>query len=411
VLQRLPLILLILLLPLAVAGHNIGGSVAGLLLLAQIYLRRRDLALADLAAFRIPLLASAAFVGIVLLAGALNPRMPAPGWGRFLAGYLIWCVLPPVAVLAQPPLNERDGRALSWFLVFVTLVLGALALAQAAIGFKLQGVQFVAGPTRAQGFYSHPLTLAYIGLLLFPAACGWLSVRPRALGAWVMAAGSAAICYASQSRTVQAIAVVTVLANVLARARGKVRIAAVAGTAALVLLIASTDNAVRHRFEQLSSGADVRSGYAADDRLAFWHAHWLMLTDSPLIGHGDRTDTGYRLPYYEAIGLGRFERPYEAHNTYLQAAVNGGMLGLTALLIWLAWHLAQALTLARGSPAGAAAFQALLAWCAGAVTQNAFQDSEVRYALTVLATMLWLIRLDPELTPEAKPAELAAVST
>jgi len=211
-----------------------------------------------------------------------------------------------------------------------------------------------------------------------------------------MALGAAAIVYASQSRMVQAVAAVLVVANVAFRLRGRVRAAALAGLVVLGTLLAVTDNPVRYRFSRTFAGIDVRSGYGGDDRVAFWHAHWLMLKERPVLGHGENTNTAYRKPYYEAIGLGAFERQYEAHNMYLQAAVNGGIAGLIAMLAWYAWHLALAAA-HRRHVAGQAALQALGALAVASLTQNAFQDSEVRYALTLVAVMLWLLpRPEPE---------------
>jgi len=76
---------------------------------------------------------------------------------------------------------------------------------------------------------------------------------------------------------------------------------------------------------------------------------------------------------------------------FLQAAVNGGLLGLGILLVWFgnlflaAWRARQA-----GLFAGRVMLQTLTAFCLAGLTQNAFQDSAVRYALTLTVTAFWL---------------------
>lgn len=390
---RVPLYLLLLILPLAVAGHNIGTGVVALMLFTQIYLRRATLstALHDVwRDYRVPLLACAGFIACVMIGGVLNETQPKNTGGSFFFGYLIWTLLPPVVWLATKPLSERDWFVLARVVAVVAGVLGAVAVAQAHWGFRLQGAHFVAGPTRAQGFYSHPLTFAYVGLLLVPIGSAMAMKAPRRIVSWVTFLGAIAVVYASQSRTVQVLAGLLVVANCLWVAQGSLRwgLLGVISLAAVVLV--STDNPVRYRFSRTIAGIDVRSGYAGDDRLAFWDAHLEMFKERPLLGHGDNTDTAYRKPYYERLGLGNFERQYEAHNTYIQVAVNGGLAALAAFLIWLGWHVRLSFRMARLGFGGKVALQTFVAFAVGALTQNAFQDSEVRYGLTLVATALWL---------------------
>jgi len=141
---RLPLILALLILPSAVAGHNIGTGVYGLILFAQMYLKRRRLPVQELwADMKVPLIASAAFIFWGLISSALNPAMPLRTSGSFAFGYLIWALLPVVVFLAQEPLDAKGLRAIKIAAAVVAAVMGTIAVSQASIGWKLQGSNFI----------------------------------------------------------------------------------------------------------------------------------------------------------------------------------------------------------------------------------------------------------------------------
>lgn len=389
---RLPLYLLLLILPLAVAGQNIGASIATLILLGQLFQKRKELSWRGLwSDFRIPLFLAVAFVGLLITSTMLNPDNPSEGAGALAWGHAMWALLPALVFLAQPPMTNGDWKKLFGFFGVVVAFMGAIALSQAVIGWKVSGSSFVSGDTRAQGFYSHPLTFAYVGLLLFPLGCIAVAKWSKSKAAWASFLGAAAIVYASQSRTAQAICAAIIGMNILYFAKGRARVALASVACASLLLVVFTDNPMKTRFSRTLSdkGFDVRSGYA-DDRLAFWDANWQMVKDRPILGHGDHLNTAYRAKYYERIGLGGFERMYEAHNMYLQVVVNAGVVGLGVFLAWYAWYLGLAARLIKQGFVGKVALQTLVALALGGVTQNAFQDSEVRFALTLFCVSLWL---------------------
>ena len=124
-----------------------------------------------------------------------------------------------------------------------------------------------------------------------------------------------------------------------------------------------------------------------DDRLAFWHAHWEMIKERPLMGHGMHLGTEYRTPYYESIGLGDFIKKYEAHNQYIQVTTNGGFVGLCLFLTWLGWYLIKAWSLQKKSLTMMIVFQSLAGISFAGLSQNAFQDSEVRFAMLLMITI------------------------
>ncbi len=389
--ERLPLALALLILPLAVAGHNIGAGVYSLILLVQIFLRRSARPWRELwAEFKVPMGLSVAYVLWGMIASALNPAAPAFLGGSFAAGYVYWIVLPPLMFMAQARLDAKGARVLELVLAIVVAVMGSVAVAQAIFGFKLSGAHFVPSIKRAQGFYSHPLTFAYVCLFFVPV--GWLRAlrSPKDPVGWLITCGALAAVYASQSRIVQAATVIWMLAQALISARGRSRVIALVVMGLLATAALSTENRMRHRFLQTLKGPyDAKSAYA-DDRLAFWDVHRTMFLERPILGHGENLNTAYRTKYYEALGLGDFERKYEAHNTYLQMAVNGGLVGLGLFLAWFAWHFRRAWRLSRESYGAKVALNCMILLAFASLTQNSVQDSEVRYALTLLIAALWL---------------------
>ena len=142
-------------------------------------------------------------------------------------------------------------------------------------------------------------------------------------------------------------------------------------------------NACTQKFVNTFSqvGVDKHSDYP-DDRFAFWHVHWNMVKERPLTGHGFTLDTSYRLPYYQAIGLKDFSKPYEAHNMFLQILANGGLIALAWFLVWLSWYIWYALK--QSNPLlRAVGRQTFASFSLVGLTQNAFQDSSVRMVLTL----------------------------
>jgi O-antigen ligase len=118
----------------------------------------------------------------------------------------------------------------------------------------------------------------------------------------------------------------------------------------------------------------------------FWEVHWQMFKERPLLGHGENLGTAYRTNYYNALGYQDFQRKYEAHNLLLQILVNTGVIGTTFFLVWLSWVF-WVLFRSRESELVQAPLQSVLALLAGGMTQNAFQDSEVRYAFILVVVI------------------------
>jgi O-antigen ligase len=375
------LALLVAAIPLAVAGQNIAILVAGLLL---IYANRKQGTFLNVFsdyASRTHLILFALFGFTCMAATWLNPENhenPFVACGGFLG---IW-LLPALVNAARPGdprvIREFCDRAVLW-VPWTVLVWGLLALSQMLFGWKLAGSSIVHTIPRAQGLYSHPLTLAYVGLLFFPFATVWAFRAPRNWRAVITFTGLILLLIASKSRAAQAVAVLILVGNIWLLLKGRARLISLGLVAAMVAGILFTKNPISHRFAELIDRRDVHGEYA-DDRIAFWLVHWEMFKERPVLGHGENLNTEYRTKYYVALGLQDFYRKYEAHNIYLQVLVNCGVVGFSFFMLWIGWLL-YALTMARGVVFGSAPLQSVLAMLIAGMTQNAFQDSEVRYAL------------------------------
>lgn len=373
--------LLLLTLPLAVAGQNIAILVAGLNLIYfsarkhQLTLMVRD------NVSRTHLILFSLYLASCFTSTALNPgnvSNPFVVCGGFLG---IW-LLPGLVNTAVNGATAKVRGLFERSSVTVAILLflwGILAFSQMIYGWKLSGVSIVSSLPRAQGFYSHPLTLAYVSLAILPFATSWVFRQPRNWQAILSFVGVLLLLIASKSRAAQGISVLILVGNMWLLFRGKARIISLFVLALLIAGILVTENPVSRRFVETIEYQDVSSEYI-DDRVVFWQVHWEMFKERPWLGHGENLGTAYRTTYYNSLGLQDFYRKYEAHNLFLQILVNSGLIGFSFFMIWICW-LIRRLWGARGVLFASAPLQSVLALLLGGMTQNAFQDSEVRYAM------------------------------
>ena len=179
--------------------------------------------------------------------------------------------------------------------------------------------------------------------------------------------------------------------TVLVQLKGKARIAAVGIVLAAVLGVSVTNKTVVKRIQDTIEMKDLdRQSHYLDDRLAFWHVHWEMIKERPIVGHGVGLNTAYRTPYYEKMGLGYMGKKYEAHNQFIQVLANGGLIAFAIFVGWLGWTFFE-LPKYIGSPFARNVLRTtLVTFSLTALTQNAFQDSEVRMGLTLLLIFMWM---------------------
>lgn len=331
---------------------------------------------------------SAALLMLVILlqivATLLNTKNPEGDVLSFALGFLPLIVIPAVHTLL-PALTKEQMNQLERLGAFVMGFWALVVVSQHMWGWKISGVSIVQGPSyfRSQGFYSHPLTLAYVGLMLFPFHLVRFTQAPRDWQRGVSLVSNLALLYFSASRTAQAVTLLLTFAYILWSFRGKVRLLIVGTMAAVMILVLATPNMISQRFLRMGSQiSEEKESAFADDRIAFWMVHANMVIERPILGHGINLDRKYRLPYYEAIGLKDFKKAYEAHNQILQLAAEGGIPCALAFLAWLVSLHANF----QANPKWVRRIRDLtiIGLFLGGLTQNAYFDGEVRYALILL---------------------------
>lgn len=350
------------------------------------------------------------FVGLV--SSILNP-LTSSIWPAFIPAYMWWAVGPFVlplladAVWAMnlPAKQQLWGRFSRLFWV-VLVVVCLISATQYWAGWKLQGTEIVDSEKRARALFSHPLSLAYILLLYVPLVTALIIRNGRSRPAWAMVLALVFLIFVSSSRTVQAVVACMGAVFVLFGLRGRRRVVGALVGLGLTGLIIFTDNPVRQRIiSTIEQKEDRQQNKYADDRIAFWVVHMDMFKQKPSLGHGLSYRQEYLDRYYEEHGLSDFKKKYPAHNMFLQVLVNTGVAGL---LIWL-WRIMidvwACLLLIRGirpvrDRRQSAGSRAWIGWAGLAtivgvmlagLTQNAFQDSAVRFHWTILeGLLLWL---------------------
>lgn len=346
---------------------------------------------------RLALICFFGFVAWNVVATLLNPKNPYRGFSSFLVTHASVMLVPPLWALCWRR-QGRDRAFWSRLSLGLLAVWALVALSQALIGWQMEGSQLVFHPhyQRARGFYSHPLTFAYVLLVIWPFFLVELVKNPRSRSAWLKVFCLGLMFVLSASRTAQIAVFLSLLWAFTRLLQGSQRRFAIGLLALLVLTVALTENPASRRFKRLFDHKDPdRFSSYADDRLAFWHAFAGMLRERPILGHGIHLDKEYRTPYYEAIGLGDFKKKYEAHNQLIQILAEGGLIGLTLFLLWfifLVRSLSQNYEVDRH-----VLFLTVLIFFFAGLTQNSYQDFEVRYALILMLSLAFACARRPQL--------------
>ncbi|MBI2603653.1 MAG: O-antigen ligase family protein [Deltaproteobacteria bacterium] len=376
-----PIYLLLVSLPFGPAVQNfIAGIVFALLLFRFVSLPKGE-------RFSIPptvmgaTLAGLTYAAWLLISTLVNPLTHPSLAGKF-TGILFWPLLPLLFAKTTPSLRTEQIRTLGKVLAVLSFLWGLVMISQSLSGWRVSGATFIFDEPRPRGFYSHPLTLAYTLVIFWPLAVNWIKRDRSHLWSWLFFLGICSGIILTQSRTVQIVAVFAGAYVFLKRSTWTFKVGTLAGLCLAGALLFSTDNALTRKYRDTftEKGVDKHSNYA-DDRLAFWHVHMGMIGERPILGHGWGIDDDYRRPYYAKIGLINFIKPYPAHNTYLEILTEGGVVALLVFFVWLICFLAFFAQLSE--PIRSIAFQTFACLFLAALTQNAFQDFEVRWALTL----------------------------
>ena len=360
---------------------------------------------------RLALLLGIGWLVLALVSSVMNP-WTAAAWPSFIPAYIWWALGPfTVATLASAIVRLDRFKALAFrntffrYLWLVIAIACLIAASQYLFGWKIHGTEFIRSERRARLLFSHPLSLAYILLLYFPLVGALVVRNPRSRQAWAVAGALLFLVFVSSSRTVQAVLALLTGVFVLFGLGGRIRIIGIAVGLAFAVILVGTDNPVRQRFVGTIEQTEDREQYRyADDRIAFWAVHWDMFKERPLFGHGLSYRQDYLDRYYVAHGFPDFKKKYPAHNMYLQVMVNTGIAGLLVWLSRLAIDVMACFAVIRGAAkrgsdhklssknswVGWVGIATIAGMLLAGLTQNAFQDSAVRFHWTILeGLLLW----------------------
>lgn len=392
--------ILILAAPLGAAGQNVGLGLTLLTFLFYLYKQKTPSFFKTIPSHLLQqfyLIWMVALLPIAIATIAKNQPLDAL---RFLLGHALVSSIFLIGITLRRNFN---WKLLEHMASIVLLILAVVSLSQFIFGWQITDFSLAGQIKRAQGFYSHPLTLAYAALSVMPLIVARSLANPTDWRATVPALALLIIIFTSQSVTVMTLTFITVVICAFKLLNRRQMLALTLVGAFAGTLTVTVPNPVSEKFKLVLSGErrDHETPYL-DDRLAFWHAHWEMFLDSPILGHGSEVSRDDRKPYYERIGLGEIKRMYEAHNMYLQSAVEGGLVATLGLACFFIWWFLVARNFRTEMPwqqLGAVITPVIFA--AGGLTQNAFQDSEVRYLLILTCTACFCLmeRSQTEMKP------------
>lgn len=322
-----------------------------------------------------------ALISLSWLAGMLAGRWSAPALPSLTIPIVIVMIPMGLSALAAESLLLSIKEISKWAELFVIYlvtattvrsrrVLAALvgvlllaALAEVGIGllqvaFRIGPPHFLAGGIlmRAHGTFGQPNPYGGYLALILPIALAIALSAPRhhiRLLGWGVSIALALGIVVSLSRgawlgTLAALSVVWLLESQRNRLRAIV-LAYCGFTATLIVLILGViPEAILSRVTDLfvygsRLAQELRAGPNADnwailERVSQWYAGWQMFAENPYLGVGignyPKAYETYALPGWPT-GVGH------AHNYYLNLAAEGGVLTLTAFLLFLglAWYL------------------------------------------------------------------------
>lgn len=341
---------------------------------------------------------------LLLLFGALLlSTLMSPDIGNSLLSYRkLWLVGAFFASFMLVTDRQEAERMIKFFVIFAVLIAGygivqhftGLDLAKQLVGKPASLDPFWFG--RQEGFRTkgfHPSGITYAHNLLFPLSIitAWVFVptmsgkqRLLLIGGWVVMI--LALLF-SLTRGVWVAYVIVLL--VLGVVRGGKTLVGVAG--GIVLLGGLLFTAGAGVQERAWNAFDLKENLG---RSQIWLANLDMLKDRPLFGWGYGNYRKFREPYYQRYP--QADHSGHAHNSFLQIAVDSGLVGLTAFLAFFVVLLRTGWQAYRLLPPTAEPLRsfALGAWLGivgfliGGMTQHNFGDAEVVIVMWAVAGLL-----------------------
>lgn len=379
--------MLLLCAPMGAAGQNIALAIAIVSLLSSEF--QQSTLLDSYKQFRKSALwfPSVSFLLLLIwtsVASVLNPENPASRLVEYLAGYLPMVFLPPLIASSFSNLTNQQKEKIYALFVWVVVIVAIICVSQSIIGWKRSGFDLVITEKRARGLYTHPLSLAYVIILILPFALQQIKEQPKRLCSWLLLISTILIVWTTRSRVIQMASLAAIGFYILYYSRGIKRGLLIGFAVISLLTISFTKNSVSDNFIQTLQGkADRHALDYPDDRLAFWDAHQTLIKKRPLLGHGVHLPNSVIEQAYQDIGLENFSKKYSAHNMYLQTTVDGGVVGLVLFLSWF-FGLLVVFKKHWPQPWAVSITLSIAIFGLAILTQNAIQDNEVRYCLTLM---------------------------
>lgn len=259
------------------------------------------------------------------------------------------------------------------------------------------------GLYRVTGFYSHPLTLAGVGLTLFGFIGTLLIQKEPVAKRWhlfIIFLMSAYFVLASGGRFATLIVVffgmVILIVNYM-QPQGKrvhrpakklLHVLVFLGLALAFCFFVLQKMGLLDRFSTLST----ISNNPEFERFTFWQVHWQMFLDKPWLGQGLALLNSFkRVEYYDMLGFATMQNKYPAHNMVLEILSDVGVIGMGFIIFGVAEIWKAMRSLGYGSPHYVRAlFVAFGLNFINGLTQNVFFDSSVMYIyLSLIMLIFW----------------------
>jgi hypothetical protein len=350
----------------------------------------------------------------VTLVSAVASDAPRAALSRFASGWTILTMYLVVGWLGNP---ARIERFLRLFLAPAVIV-GAYGVVQHFTGWNFlragddNGLNSLELGSRTvffpRGGFSHYQTYANVFFMLFCLAVGLAagsSGRARILrGGAAALLGLAVVFSFTRGIWLALLAALAIFVVTFAR-RAAPAIAGIVAAAILAVLL--TPSSLRTRaLSMADAGTNV-------ERLLLWETAWNMVRDRPLLGVGVGNYRRFQGDYIRSEVPLRMTRTH-AHNIWLQAAVERGVLGMLALL-WLAVSVVvEAFRAVRRLPAGglphalaAGSLAALSGFLIDGFVQNNFGDSQVALLFWLVAGIVVVSNRSAAVIPNSAAAEAA----
>lgn len=307
---------------------------------------------------------------------------------------------PPITTFIRPFLKG---------LFFASLALCAYLLFQQVWGMDFMGKaipvarRLPSGFYRVSGFYSHPLTLAGVGLTLFAFAASlfiqkeYVNKRSHLFGIMLT---SAYMVFASGGRVASILVVVfafvILVVNSLApnRSRSQRSFKGILTKFFFFVVMLAVGFLIVDRmglFSRFAALANMENN-PEFERFIFWRVHWNIFLEHPLFGQGIALLNSFkRTEYYNLLGYASLENKYPAHNMFLEILSNVGILGTLVILfaVYKIWRAVQPSSY-RNQIYMHALLIAFGLNLINGFTQNVFFDASVMYIyLSLIMLMVW----------------------